>query len=59
MNLRDMRPALPNAMNNLPTKEQDITIRPKTIQDYTDIRRVRDLAFGRPDEARIIDALTV
>lgn len=34
-----------------------ITTRAETADDFEDVRRVNELAFGRPDEANLVDAL--
>ena len=34
-----------------------ISIRPETPADVAGVRRVNELAFGRPDEVRLVDAL--
>ena len=36
-----------------------IVVRAETAEDYTAIRRVNELAFGRPDEADLVEALRV
>ena len=38
-------------------KESRIVIRPETPHDQGAVFRVNELAFGRPDEARLVDAL--
>ena len=35
----------------------EIDIRPETENDHVSIRRVNDLAFGRPEEGRLVDNL--
>jgi putative acetyltransferase len=39
------------------TKERKIVIRPEAPQDQSAVFRVNELAFGRPNEARLVDAL--
>jgi putative acetyltransferase len=39
------------------TKTIQIKIRSETENDFTAIRRVNDLAFGRPEEGRLVDNL--
>lgn len=34
-----------------------ITVRAETAEDYSQVRRVNELAFGRPNEALLVDAL--
>jgi putative acetyltransferase len=34
-----------------------ITVRSETIEDAAEVRAVNERAFGRPDEARLVDAL--
>lgn len=36
---------------------QMITIRAEREEDYGDVRKVNELAFGQPNEARLVDAL--
>ena len=38
-------------------KERKIVIRPEAPQDQSAVFRVNEMAFGRPDEARLVDAL--
>jgi putative acetyltransferase len=38
-------------------KEGRIVIRPETPQDQSAVFRVNEVAFGRPEEARLVDAL--
>ena len=38
-------------------KERKIVIRPEAPQDQSAVFRVNELAFGQPNEARLVDAL--
>jgi putative acetyltransferase len=51
------RPISPRCARAGPTPTPDVLIRPAAAGDEAAIRRLVEAAFGRPDEARLVDAL--